>query len=434
MKSLIKITFALALTSMLFFSCSKDETVANTEKKVKITLSADKDGISTKTAAVEGETSASYIWTNEDAANIKLYTVSGGSLTEVQNPTVTKVSDKELTISAEVVPGSYTFRAILAANYTTAGNPKVPATQTPNGTSNYDPNADVLVSDDLAVVVGDEGATGDLNLKFHRKAVVNKMTLKNMTAGEKVSKVVISSDKDLTGYLDNDSMVGDGNNITINYNNATVSEDGLFPVYFISMANSGQTVTVKVTTDKNEYTKTFGPVNIIQGQFTRIGVKLTLPKTTTILFGNGTDRIKINGMNVSWTDSFNNNWSFSTNYSVNFYQASEYSQIGGEDPDPWGEGIVEVPNPLTFTTTSLSSATIQKVSVIVAGTNNRASADIHLMIGDHEIKKDNLNSYPETPKTIESNNPNAYKGNLSIIVDNIWYAGIRVYGITVTYE
>ena len=424
MKSFIKITFALALTSMLFFSCSKDDTVANTEKKVKITLSANKDGISTKTAAVEGETSASYIWTTEDAANIKLYTVSGGSLTEVQNPTVNVSSDnKVMTISAVVDPGSYTFRAILAANYT-SGNPKVSATQTPNGTSNYDPNADILVSDDLDVTVDANGqTTGNMLLTFRRQVVINKMTLKNIVAGEKVSKVEISSDKDLTGYLSNGSMVGDGKTITLNYSNVTVPDGGEFPVYFVSMANSGQTVTVKVTTDKKEYTRTFGPLNIIQGQFTRIGVKL--PKTVTILFGNETGDVQINGMNVSWTDSFNNNWTFSTDYSVIFSQTSEYSQIGGEYP--------EVPNPFEITTTSLSSATILNVSVMVAGTNNSASANVHLKVGDTDIKTDNLNNNLETPKTIESNNPDAKKGKLSILVDNIWYAGIRVYKIEVTY-
>lgn len=417
MKSLIKITFALALTSMLFFSCSKDETVANTEKKVKITLSADKDGISTKTAAVEGETSASYIWTNEDAANIKLFTVSGGSLTEVQNPTVTKVSDKELTISAEVVPGSYTFRAILAANYSAAGKPKVPATQTPNGTSNYDPNADVLVSDDLAVVVGSEGATGDLNLKFHRQAVINKMTLKNIVAGEKVSKVEISSDKDLTG---------DGNTITLNYSNVTVPNNGEFPAYFVSTANSGQTLTVKVTTDKNEYTRTFGPVNITQGQFTRIGVKL--PKTVTILFGNGNGRVKINGDEVSCTDSHNNSWLIKTSGGLNsdsYIPTTEYNQIGQEGDVPYG---------ITFSTTSISSATIQNVSIKVAGSNDDTQATVKLKVGNYDpIKTGQLAQYALTPVTIESNNPNAYKGNLSIIVDNIDEGGIRVYQIEVTY-
>ncbi len=410
MKSLIKITFALALTSMLFFSCSKDNTVANTEKKVKITLTANKDGISTKTAAVEGETSASYIWTNEDAANIKLFTVSGGSLTEVQNPTVTKVSDKELTISAEVAEGSYTFRAILAAN-NTSGNPKVAATQTPNGISNYDPNADILVSDDLAVVVGSEGATGDLNLKFHRQAVINKMTLKNIVAGEKVSKVEISSDKDLTG---------DGNTITLNYSNVTVPNNGEFPAYFVSTANSGQTLTVKVTTDKNEYTRTFGPVNITQGQFTRIGVKL--PKTAKILFGTGTGRVQITGANVSCTDSHNNSWSIVTGYAPdNYSQTSEYSQIGRDG---------DVPQSVTLTTTSISSATIKNVSVKMAGTYG-TTANVTLKVGDHTITTGHLNA--ETPYTITSDNPNAYQGDLSIIVNNIWEGGVRVYNIEVTY-
>lgn len=419
MKSLIKITFALALTSMLFFSCSKDDTVANTEKKVKITLTANKDGISTKTAAVEGETSASYIWTSEDASNIKLYTVSGGSLTEVQNPTVTKVSDKELTISAEVAEGSYTFRAILAANYTTAGNPKVPATQTPNGTSNYDPNADVLVSDDLAVVVGDEGATGDLNLKFHRKAVVNKMTLKNMTAGEKVSKVVISSDKDLTGYLDSDSMVGDGNTITLNYSNVAVPADGQFPVYFISSDNSGQTVTVEVTTDKSVYTKTFGPLNIVLGKFTRIGVKF--PKTATILFGES-PRTQIDDFSVTGNDTEDNIWEVTTVGShgyLSFTQNREYSQIGTDS---------ESATSISFTTSLPASSKVTKMSITLGGTYDN-SADVHLAVGDTNIGSGHFTSN----KVTINSTAEASGKDLTITINNIW-GGVRVYSITVTYE
>ena len=292
MKNLIKITFAMALSAMLFFSCSKDELITKNQEKVKITLSADKDGIASKTAAIEGETSFSYIWTNEDVDNIKLFTVSGSTITEVANPTITKVSDKQLTITAEVNPGqTYTFRAILCnpASYTGTGsdysqrNPKIASNQWASGTSSFDPNADILVSDDLVVDVAEGGnTTADLNLKFRHKVVGNKMTLKNLTVGEKISKVVISSDKDLTGYLEDGVMVGDGKKITVTYNNLEVPEGGQLPVYFISMANSGQILNVEVTTDKNTYTKTFTrTIDLILGQFTRFGV--ALPEGTPTL-------------------------------------------------------------------------------------------------------------------------------------------------------
>ncbi len=289
MKKIIYTLGILAASAFVFSSCQKEQATKDelpTGELVTISFTAEKAGSDTKTAASEDVSSVSYIWTAEDVANIKLFKVESGAITEeVASPTVTKVSDTKLTISATVAANAtYTFRAILCnpTNYTGSGEdyttrkPKIAASQSPNGISNFDPNADILVSDDLEVTVGDAvTTTGDMLMTFRRQVVVNKMTLKNMTEGEKVSKVTVSSDKFLTGYILDGVMTGQAKEITLNYSNFAVPAGGEFPVYFLTMANTNQTLTVNVITDQNTYSKTFTKtINFNLGEFTKFGVSL----------------------------------------------------------------------------------------------------------------------------------------------------------------
>lgn len=346
MKIIFKATFAIVLASMLFFSCSKEENVEKKDNLVTITFSANKAGIETKTAAVVGETSVSYIWTSEDIANIKLFKVNAdGAITEeVSNPTVTKVSDTKLTISAEVeANASYIFRAILcdSDNYTGSGDnyatrkPRIAANQNPNGRSNFDPNADILVSEDKTVNVSANGSTtGAMELIFHRQVVVNKMTLKNLTPGEKVKKVVISSDKDLTGYLENGSMAGQYKEITIRYNDEIVPEGGLFPVYFLTMENTEQTLSVSVVTDQNTYSKSFTrTIDFTLGEFTQFNV--ALPSGTPISDLSGYYLILASHSDDNWylmTSSEHSNHYFigeNSNVSSSTVETPAYSNFSG---------------------------------------------------------------------------------------------------------
>lgn len=414
----------MALSAMLFYSCSKDDTVTKSKEKVKITLSADKDGIASKTAVNDDGGSFSYNWTDEDVNNIRLFTVSGTTLTEVTNPTVNKVSEKNLTITAEVEPGqTYKFRAILCkkTNYT-GNNPKIASQQTPNGTTSFDPNADILVSDDLDVAVESDGSTtADLNLKFHHKVVANRMTLKNMPVGEKISKVEITSDMDLTGELNDGTMTGKGKIITLTYNNVEVPAGGEFPVYFISMANSGQTLTVTVTTDKDVYTKKFPrTIDLTLGQFTTFGLRL--PKTATITFGTG--NTVIDNANFTCTDSKNNNWSITTSWpwsQQTYTYGSGYSQIGDDD---------NVANSITFSAT-LPSTTIKKITVKMRGTEQETEGEIALKVGNTTVGSGSLWGFTE--RTIESTTE--LSGTVpTIAVTEIKNGGVKVHSITIIYE
>ena len=294
MKNLI---YALGIISVVAFtSCKKEQSSQDLPEEglVTLTFTAEKAGIDTRTAAVEGENGVSYVWTDDDINNIKLFSVTTQDgkehLTVIQNPTISIVSNTKLTISAQVAPNTtYTFRAVLSGDWTNDGKqPRVETEQHPSAT-NFDPSADILVSDDKEVVVGDadgngNATTGDMLLRFRRQIVVNKMDLKSLTAGETIDKVVITSDKHLTGYYSTDTknFTGDGEVITVKYNNTvSVPASGQFPVYFTTIPGKGHRLTVEVTTDQNIYTKTFAEGSTIDfesGYFTRFGV--TLPSGT----------------------------------------------------------------------------------------------------------------------------------------------------------
>lgn len=297
MKKLIYTLGIIAAAAFTFSSCQKEQSIEQPSGKlVTVTFTAEKAGLDTKTAAVEGEKEVSFIWTEEDLSNIKLFTVGeDDALTVVTNPTITKVSDNKLTIAAKVAPNTtYTFRAVLSGKWTNKNHPRLSEYQSPSA-SNFDPTADILISDDMEVTVGtaDEGeetvTTDALEMVFRRPIVVNKMTLKNLTAGEAIDKVVITSDKEIAGYVYSDSKtpVGDKTIITLNYNKTvTVPEGGQFPVYFTTIPGTGHVLTVEVTTDQFVYTKSFAEGKSIDfnlGQFTKFNLALPAGVVNTAL-------------------------------------------------------------------------------------------------------------------------------------------------------
>lgn len=290
MKKFIYTLGIVATAAFTFSACQKEQSIKDepSDKLVTITFTAEKAGADTKTAAVEGTDEVSFVWTDEDVANIKLFEVGVGDdgkedLTVVKNPIVTKESETKLTISASVTPGDKTFRAVLAGTWTNDGKkPRLSDSQSPLS-GNFDPNADVLISDDKEVSLADSGeatcSTGDLLMVFRRQIVVNKMTLKNLTEGESISKIVISSNKNLAGYFNytEPKVSGDKTSLSLNYASASVPAGGQFPVYFTTLPGTGHALTVEVTTDQHIYTKSFAEGKSIDfnlGQFTKFSFAL----------------------------------------------------------------------------------------------------------------------------------------------------------------
>lgn len=275
---------AAALASLVLISCSKEQELQignqedNPVEMVTLKFKAEKAGADTKTSAnIDAvNNKVSYTWTDEDEDNITVYLVDGSDLTPV-TAVVSKTSDTQLSIIAEVPKAdSYTIRAVLAREFYAKGKPMVSKYQSP-AVDNFDPYGDILFSDDKDIVTTGD-LTDELLLTFNRKVSVNKMTLRSLGAGEKVSKVEISSDKDLVGYFDGTDLVpvADSKKIVLSYDNVTVPASGEFPVYFTCMEMAGHTLTVTVTTDAKTYTKTFGAggINFALGKFLTFGVTM----------------------------------------------------------------------------------------------------------------------------------------------------------------
>ena len=286
MKKIFNALGIIAASAIAFTACQEASIEAPmTPNMVTVTFTAQTPG--TKLAATEGEAAASYKWTDEDAANMKLFTVSGTTVTQVSNPTIT-LEGTDLNISATVAAGKYTFRAILASKWTGGGSPRLDKDQSPAANA-FDPTAVIMFSDDKEVDVA--AATDPIELTFTRKSIVNKMTLKGLAEGETIEKVVITSDKSVVGYLSKDTKEAtlDNKVLTLSYKQAaTVPASGQFEVYFTTLAVADVTLTVDVTTDQNTYTKTFGgenKINFVEGQFTRFGV--AMPAGTPIVPGPG---------------------------------------------------------------------------------------------------------------------------------------------------
>lgn len=292
MKKLAYLGF-FATTLLSLAACQKEvdlQLAESGKNQVTFVFTAEKAG-ETKTAAIEGESSVSFKWTDEDENNIHLFLVSTviegekevEKLTEVEDIEINKESDTKLILTANVDEAeSYTFRAMLFCETTSGGNPKMKSEQRPVGVNNYDPNADILISRDLTTT-----SPSDLLLTFDRQVVVNKMTVKGLTAGEKVDRVVVSSNKPLSGYYSNGKMTGQGSEITLNYSKEEIPASGEFPIYFVTMPNTGHTLSVAVYTENNVYTKSFGAgaLDFTLGSFTRIGVSGFTKQTITDLSG-----------------------------------------------------------------------------------------------------------------------------------------------------
>lgn len=281
MKKTIKLFGLFVVAAMTVIGCAKEvdapEEATNetpTEQSTfthTVTITA--GAPTTKTVINEGETSASFKWSSDDATRFHVWE------NDVKGTAVTLTSEDEyetmkLTATfASVSAASYEYTAYLAKNeYDDDGDkyPQVPSEQTCTATS-YDPNADILVAQPVTSV----GSTLDeIEMRFGRPCVINKMTLKGLTAGETLSSVEIRSDKPLAGYYDADgqSWTGQSSKIVLT-TSQTVSAAGEATVYFITMPVAEATLTVTAITNAHVYDKTFTKtIDFLLDQVTVFGV------------------------------------------------------------------------------------------------------------------------------------------------------------------
>ena len=247
-----------AAVAVLFASCAKEVEVTKVKDAaahvVKVTVS--KDDIS-KTAVVEGESGASYVWTEGDEAYLHVYENGNeGVVSNVAYSADYKTATFTVTFTGNEAD-SYSYSAKYAKVISGSGNPQVQATQVPSATS-FDPSADILISKATEDVTNLTVRATELVFTMGRIVAVNKMTLTGLVEGELVSKVEFTLETSfLGGYYTGSSYGSNVKTLTANYETPiAVGADGKFPVYFTCAPVDAAGITgVVVTTDQNVYTK-----------------------------------------------------------------------------------------------------------------------------------------------------------------------------------
>jgi len=285
MKKIFTFVFAFAAAATLFIGCEKE--INNQESLPEgthtVTFFTEQE---TKTAVVENDgSSASYVWSStEDAQYLHVY--ENG--VEATSKTLSLGNGGATGTITATFPNSeassFVYKAYYYGSKTNTGNPKVPETQSPKASS-YDPQADVLISNETSPV---SAAPANLALRFGRVAVISKMTLKGMVAGEVVSKVTLTGSAALNGSYAEDSVdsqtgdpvpahwnTGTKKLIFENFENDTVNSNGEFPIYFVSIPFEG-TISISVTTDQNQYERNdiTTTLSFEVGKMARFGLRL----------------------------------------------------------------------------------------------------------------------------------------------------------------
>ncbi len=254
----------LAAAALAFFACNKEieQPIEESQEVHYATVTINKAG-DTKTAVVEGSTSASYKWTEGDQAYLHIYENNiEGNITNMALTDNDAVATFTVAFDGSTSE-SYTYSAVYAKELTNkADKAVVQATQYPKS-DNFDPGADIMISKKINA----NERKSSLSFTMGRVVTINKMTLTGLVSGEKIKKVEF----ELTdGYMvsriaiSDNSLESVGKKLTLEYaventdhsEGFTVGSEGTFPVYFISapVASSG-IKSVIVTTNQNVYTK-----------------------------------------------------------------------------------------------------------------------------------------------------------------------------------
>lgn len=179
------------------------------------------------------------------------------------------LADNRITFTADLSKtegaSKYTFGAFYPYAYkstTSSVSLTVPQEQTPTATS-YDPKADILVSAQPVVTAG---LPDKISFQFSRMVAIVNMKIAGIPAGELIEEVIVSSSAKPAGAMEfkvhqpntveNAKWYNNYEDITLNMGGrvATGNDD----VWFITVPTdlSGTDLTVKVSTDKNDYIKT----------------------------------------------------------------------------------------------------------------------------------------------------------------------------------
>lgn len=261
-----KIIFALSAVALMV-GCANEpvETPIELEKTTTVTVEV------TPEQQTRTYTEGNKIYWNATGEQLNIIYFADESTNRRQSATHANytLTENKATFTADLTTTEGATKYTLGAYYpyvskysTSSISLDVPQEQTPSATS-YDPKADILVSKNPVV---SNGLPDKLTFEFARMVAFAKMTIKGISAGEKIEKVVFSSSAKPAGTvvfkvhepgtLDNAKWYNNYEDITLNLGGREAT--GEDTVWFVTVPTdlSDTDFTVEVTTDKNIYTKT----------------------------------------------------------------------------------------------------------------------------------------------------------------------------------
>ena len=276
MKPIMKISDSMKKTCIYIFAaaaislagCVKEApTVSETENTHTLTVEVADNSTKTYT---DGE---KIYWeeSGEELNIIYFAEVEGEPTSRYQSRTHENyaLTDNKATFTADfsALSGatSYTFGAFYpykSLYVTSSVNLTVPQEQTPTATS-YDPAGDILVTNEPVTV---NGLPDKVQFKLSRMVAIVNMTIKGIGAGELIEKVVVSSSAKPAGAVDfkvHEAGTVDNAKWYNNYEDITLDMGGRVAtgeddIWFTTVPTnlSDTDLTVTVTTDKYNYSKT----------------------------------------------------------------------------------------------------------------------------------------------------------------------------------
>ena len=249
----------LAVAAMTAVSCNKeidkiDAVPSNGTHKVVFKA----DQVATKTSLTLESNEYVALWTDADESNFHIFENGEEGLADM----TISADSKSATFTAvfnDGAPAPFTYTAILAHSYD--DNTKlalVESIQTP-AANNIDGDADMLVA---KPVVLNTKPTTDQHFQFKRVVSVNKMTLRGLEVGEKVTEVTISGDKQIAAAYnfstDEFDYTEGEDEIILGYTTDNViSSAGTFDVFFVCAPVEDVTLSIEVkTADSTDPSKT----------------------------------------------------------------------------------------------------------------------------------------------------------------------------------
>lgn len=295
-----KLFISLSAAAAILAGCAQENEYTPSEKTHTLTVEVADEA--TKTY-VEGEK----IYWHESGEQLNIiYFADDNSSSRRQSATHQDYTlvDNKATFTADITATDGASTYTLGAFYpyanksvTSSINLTVPQEQTPTATS-YDPKADILVS---AQPVVTSGLPDKIQFQLVRMVAFAQMTIKGIPEGELINKVIISSPAKPAGAvefkvheantLENAKRYNNYEDITLNIGDKAAT--GSDVVWFVTVPTdlSGTSLTVKVSTDKNDYIKeidlTGKTLNFERGDIARFSVanltKAEKPKSYKLL-------------------------------------------------------------------------------------------------------------------------------------------------------